>query len=133
MQVRSQEFKARAARSLSDPHLAKALANLRQRMVLGRIASVAELDNFEQAREAAKRVRDDALQHLDLLLEQFERNATARGTRVHWAETPQDMNRIVLDIAQRAGVRKAIKSKSMLGEESGLNAYLAAAGIEVRE
>ncbi|HEY7759111.1 MAG TPA: LutB/LldF family L-lactate oxidation iron-sulfur protein [Burkholderiales bacterium] len=133
MQLRSQEFKARAARSLADPRLAKALANLRQRMVLGRIPSVAELDNFEQAREAAKRVRDDALQHLDLLLEHFERNATARGTRVHWAETPQDMNRIVLDIAQRAGVRKAIKSKSMLGEESGLNAYLAAAGIEVRE
>src|SRR5512145_1003296 len=105
MQLRSQEFKARAARSLADPHLGKALASLRQRMVLGRIPSVAELDNFEQAREAARQVRDGALEHLDLLLEEFERNAAARGTRVHWAETPQDMNRIVLQIAQRAGVR----------------------------
>jgi L-lactate dehydrogenase complex protein LldF len=52
---------------------------------------------------------------------------------VHWAETPQDMNRIVLEIARRAGVRKAIKSKSMLGEESGLNRYLQDGGIEVRE
>src|SRR5688572_10796060 len=133
MQLRSQEFKARAARSLANPHLRKALANLRLRMVVGRIASVAELDNFEAAREAGKQVRDAALEHLDFLLEEFERSATARGAHVHWAETPEDMNRIVLEIAQRANVRKAIKSKSMLGEESGLNAYLQRGGIEVRE
>jgi L-lactate dehydrogenase complex protein LldF len=133
MQLRALEFKARAARSLANPHLRKALANLRQRMVIGRLASVAELDNFEATREAAKQVRDDALQHLDFLLEEFERNATARGAHVHWAETPQDMNRIVLDIAKRANVRKVIKSKSMLGEESGLNDYLERGGVEVRE
>jgi L-lactate dehydrogenase complex protein LldF len=133
MELRSQDFKAVAARSLANPHLRQALSGLRQRMVVGRIASVAELDNFEQAREAAKRVRDDALGELDLLLEEFERNAKARGAQVHWAETPQDMNRIVLEIARRAGVRKAIKSKSMLGEESGLNRYLQDGGIEVRE
>src|SRR5690348_7989129 len=112
MQLRAQEFKARAAQSLDNAHLRKALSNLRQRMVFGRVAAVAELDNFEHSREAAKQVRDEALDSLDFLLEEFERNATARGARVHWAETPQDMNRIVLEIAQRAGVRKAIKSKS---------------------
>src|SRR5690606_12304517 len=45
----------------------------------------------------------------------------------------EDMNRIVLEIAKAANVRKAIKSKSMLGEESGLNKYLQAGGVEVRE
>ena len=133
MQLRSQDFKAAAARSLANPQLRQALSGLRQRMVFGRIAAVAELDNFELTREAAKRVRDDALERLDFLLEEFERNAIARGARVHWAETPQDMNRIVLEIARHAGVRKAIKSKSMLGEESGLNRYLQDGGIEVRE
>ena len=133
MQLRSQEFKSRAARSLANPHLRKALSNLRMRMVVGRVASVAELDNFEQTRDAAKLVRDDALAQLDFLLEEFERKATERGAQVHWAETPEDMNRIVLEIAQRANVRKVIKSKSMLGEESGLNAYLERGGVEVRE
>jgi len=133
VQLRSQDFKPAAARSLANPHLRQALSGLRQRMVLGRIASVAEMDNFEVAREAARRMRDDALEHLDFLLEEFERNASARGAQVHWAQRPQDMNRIVLEIAQRTGVRKAIKSKSMLGEESGLNRYLQDAGIEVRE
>ena len=133
MQLRSQEFKSRAARSLANPHLRKALSNLRMRMVVGRVASVAELDNFEQTRDAAKQVRDNALAQLDFLLEEFERKATERGAHLHWAETPEDMNRIVLEIAQRANVRKVIKSKSMLGEESGLNAYLERGGVEVRE
>lgn len=133
MELRAQDFKARAAKSLANPHLRQALTNLRKRMVNGRVAAVAELDNFEQIREMAKQVRDDALAHLDFLLEEFERNAVARGAKVHWAETPEDMNRIVLEIATAANVRKVIKSKSMLGEESGLNAYLQAGGVEVRE
>jgi len=133
VELRSQNFKGRAAESLANPHLRKALSNLRSRMVVGRVSSVAELDNFEDIREAAKRVRDDALKHLDFLLEEFERNATARGARVHWAETSEDMNRIVLEIAKAASVRKVIKSKSMLGEESNLNKYLQAGGVEVRE
>ncbi len=43
------------------------------------------------------------------------------------------MNQLVLDIARKANVRKVIKSKSMLGEESGLNHFLEQGGIEVRE
>jgi L-lactate dehydrogenase complex protein LldF len=102
-------------------------------MVAGRAQVVLELDNFEETREAARQVRDRALEHLDFLLEEFERNATARGAKVHWAENSQQMNQLVLDIARRANVRKVIKSKSMLGEESGLNHFLEQGGIEVRE
>ena len=43
------------------------------------------------------------------------------------------MNQLVLDIARSNSVRKIIKSKSMLGEETGLNQFLEAGGIEVRE
>ena len=133
MQVQSANFKARAAEKLANPQLFRALSNLRERMVTGRANSILELDNFEQMREAARDARDRALQHLDFLLEEFERNATGRGARVHWAEDSQQMNQLVLDIARAAKVRKAIKSKSMLGEESGLNRFLEQAGIEVRE
>ncbi len=133
MQVSSQQFKRKAAEALTNPQLHKAMSNLRLRMVTGRAESVLELDNFEDIREAAKQRRDFALAHLDYLLEEFERNATARGAEVHWAETGQEVNRLVLDIARRNQVRKIIKSKSMLGEETGLNHFLEAAGIEVRE
>ena len=80
MQVRSEKFKASAAQSLNNPHLLKAMTNLRNRMVSGRAKSILELDNFEDIREAARATRDLALANLDYLLEEFERNATARGT-----------------------------------------------------
>jgi len=133
MQIQSAKFKAVASEKLADRELFKALSNLRGRMVAGRAQVVLELDNFEETREAARQVRDRALEHLDFLLEEFERNAIARGAKVHWAENSQQMNQLVLDIARRASVRKVIKSKSMLGEESGLNHFLEQGGIEVRE
>jgi L-lactate dehydrogenase complex protein LldF len=133
VQIASSQFKAAAAERLKNPHLFKALSNLRGRMVTGRATVIEELDNFEEIREGARQVRDLALANLDVLLEEFERNAIARGAQVHWAATMDEMNRIVLDIARSNQVRKVIKSKSMLGEESGLNGFLAQAGIDVRE
>ena len=133
MEIKSAQFKQAASKNLDNPHLLRALTNLRGRMVGGRASSILELDNYEDIREGAKQVRDFALAHLDYLLEEFERNAIARGAQVHWAETAQEVNQLVLDIARRNQVRKIIKSKSMLGEETDLNAFLQAAGIEVRE
>jgi len=133
MQVSSHRFKAQAAERLADPQLTRALSNLRDRMVSARAISILELENFDEIRESAKRVRDFALEHLDYLLEQFEHHATARGAKVHWAQTADEVNQLVLGIAQSHRVRKIIKSKSMLGEETGLNAFLQRAGIEVRE
>ena len=59
--------------------------------------------------------------------------ATARGAVVHWAETHEDVARIVCDIARAHGVKKAVKSKSMVTEECSLNDALEAAGVEVVE
>src|SRR5262249_18970124 len=70
---------------------------------------------------------------LDLYLEEFERNARARGAVVHWAETTAEVNRIVCELAGIYGVKKAVKSKSMVSEECALNDALEAAGIEVVE
>ena len=50
-----------------------------------------------------------------------------------WAATPADVNRLVLDIAARHAVRKIIKSKSMVSEESALDHAIEAAGLTVVE
>ena len=133
MQVASMHFKLRAAEKLADPNLRQALDGLKQRFVPGRAAVIAELDNFEEIRDAAAAIRERALRHLDFYLEQFERRATECGAVVHWAETWADANAIVLQIARDNGVRKAVKSKSMVSEECALNDALEAAGIEVVE
>ncbi len=133
MQVTSMHFKARAGEKLADVKLQAALRKLQGNFVKGRADRVAELDNFQDIRTAAAAIRDRALANLDVYLEEFERNATARGAVVHWAETAEEANRIVCELAARYGVRKAAKSKSMVSEECALNDALEAAGIEVIE
>lgn len=133
MELTSSRFKQTAHAKLADPNLQAALEKLQTNFVKGRAQRVAELDNFEAIRDAAAAIRDRALKQLDVYLEEFERNATAHGTVVHWAETVEDVNRIVCELAAQYGVRKAVKSKSMVSEECALNDALEAAGIEVVE
>jgi L-lactate dehydrogenase complex protein LldF len=133
VQATSSQFKQTARVKLADPRLQAALKKLQSNFVKGRADRIAELDNFEEIRDAAAAIRDRALARLDAYLEEFERNATARGAVVHWAETAADANRIVCEIAARHGVRRIAKSKSMVTEECGLNEVLEAAGYEVIE
>ena len=133
MQVAAMHFKARAGEKLADEKLQAALRKLQGNFVKGRADRVLELDNFEDIRTAAAAIRDRALDNLDAYLEEFERNATARGAVVHWAETTAEVNRIVCELAAQYGVRKAVKSKSMVSEECALNDALEAAGVEVVE
>lgn len=133
MEVTSSQFKKAASAKLADAKVQAALANAKGRFVVARAKAVRELDNFEDIRQAGADVRDHCLQNLDLYLEEWERRATEAGTIVHWAESADEMNRLVLEIARNNGVRKIIKSKSMIGEETGLNEYLERGGLEVRE
>ena len=133
MQVTSMHFKETASTKLTNANLQAALKRLQGNFVRGRADRVAELGNYEEIRTAAAAIRDRALADLDLYLQEFERNALARGAVVHWAETREDVNRIVCEIARGHGVKKAVKSKSMVSEECALNEALEAAGIEVVE
>jgi L-lactate dehydrogenase complex protein LldF len=129
MEVRSMHFKARAAAAVADRALQAKLARAKGLFVEGRRRAVAEID-FEATREASKTIRDTCLADLDLWLERFEQEATRRGARVLWARDGAEIRRLVVDIARRHGVKKVIKSKSMLSEEAGLNAALEAAGVQ---
>ncbi len=133
MQLTSHRFKETARVKLDDANLQAALHKLQGNFVRGRAERVAELDNFEAIRDAAAAIRDRALENLDTYLQTFERNATLQGTVVHWAETVDDVNRIVCELAAKYDVKKAVKSKSMVTEECALNDALEAAGVEVVE
>jgi L-lactate dehydrogenase complex protein LldF len=133
MQIASMHFKERAHDNMANAQLQDNLQKIKGKFVAKRRASLVELDDFEATREAARAIRQRALDDLDVWLEIFERNATARGATVLWAETPADINALVLDIARRHGVAKIIKSKSMVSEESALDRAIEAAGLVVVE
>ena len=121
-------FRARASAAAADRALQAKLVTARALFVEGRRRAVDQID-LEATREASKGIRDTCVADLDLWLERFEEEATRRGAQVLWARDGAEICRLVLDIARRHGVRKAIKSKSMLSEEAGLNAALEAGGV----
>jgi len=133
MQIASMHFKARAHANLHDEQLQTNLKKFQGKFVPARRNALVELDDVEATREAARQIRQRALDELDTWLELFEENATASGATVLWAETPGDINRLVLEIAARHRVKKIIKSKSMVSEESALDHAIEAAGLTVVE
>lgn len=98
-----------------------------------REARVAEMPQWEELREAASRLRRHTLAHLDVYLERLGRAVEAAGGHVHWAEDAERARAIVLEIARRHGVRRAVKSKSMATEEIALNEALERSGVEALE
>ena len=133
MQVSSMRFKETAHVKLHDARLQVNLAKLKPKFVNARLNSLSEVDDFEATREAGKAIRDRALDNLDVWLEIFERNAAARGATVLFAENPADVNALVLEIAARHAVKKIVKVKSMVSEESALDHAIEAAGLQVVE
>jgi len=92
-----------------------------------------DAEEWQQLRELGSLIRANALRKLPELLEQLEANCTANGIQVHWAETVDEANKLVLEIAQRHKVKSVVKGKSMVSEEMELNHYLGQHGIEALE
>ena len=82
------------------------------------------------AREIAKNTKHRAIEHLDIYLEEFERNITKRGAQVIWAENSNQALEAIGKICKAKNCKTLVKSKSMVTEEIHLNAYLEKNGIE---
>lgn len=96
-----------------------------------RDAQASTIPEWEYLRQQAAAIKDEAVANLGELLAQFEAAATRLGAQVHWADDAAQHNQIVADILRQRDVCRLVKSKSMLTEECGLNAYLQQRGIEV--
>jgi len=86
--------------------------------------------NLDKARKKAKNTKWSAIENLDKNLELFEKNFTARGGKVIWAETAQEAQEAVLQICKEKNARHIVKMKSMVTEEIHLNDFLAKHDIE---
>ena len=87
--------------------------------------------DWEALREEAARIKQDALTRLPELWDQFEQKAGAAGAIVHWARDAEEHNSIISDLLLERGIRRVVKSKSMLTEECNLNPHLEQKGIEI--
>jgi L-lactate dehydrogenase complex protein LldF len=136
MRQQSMFFSARVGEKLADVRLQANLRKVKDNFV--DIFAAAKHDynqeaDFEALRDAGATIRKRVLDNLDIWLELFEQNATARGASVLWARDGREVCEHMLNIARQHGVSKAVKTKSMLSEEVDLNTALSAAGIQAVE
>src|SRR2546429_1290535 len=67
--------------------------------------------DWDAARQKCREIKQEAINHLDKYLLQFEEKVRARGGHVFWAANAQEACQYVTDIARRLGVRTVVKSK----------------------
>ena len=130
MEATSLAFRDNAHAALHDPPLQAALGRIKHGWVASRARAADRLPEFEALRDLGRDIKNHTLAHLDLYLEAFEAKVVAGGGTVHWARDAAEARAIVLDLCQAAGARRVTKSKSMITEEIGLNAFLEASGLE---
>jgi L-lactate dehydrogenase complex protein LldF len=129
----SETFRENAKAALADVHLRGALKNATSLFGERRKEAAAGLPNWEDLRNQARAIKDEALLHLDRYLEEFVRNAESRGAKVHWTRDAGEANAIICKLAKDGQARTVVKSKSMTTEETHLNDALEAAGLLVVE
>lgn len=125
-------FKKRVDVAVHDQNLAKALSRALPEFGRKRTAAF-EGQDFPGKRRRVRDLKQDAIERMPELVEQFTREAEAVGAQVHRATTIQDAQRVVLDIARRHQAELIVKSKSMVSEEIKLNHALEDAGLRVVE
>ena len=117
-------FPTLAKTALADAQLRANLKHATTTIRDKRLRVVGELDDWEELRSAGAAIKDYALEHLDDLCVQLERNVQAHGGVVHWARDAQEANDIVLRLVQATGADSVVKVKSMATAEIELNAAL---------
>jgi L-lactate dehydrogenase complex protein LldF len=126
-------FYERVEDALKDKKLHAALELATTRFVTLRANGFTSLPEIEALRDHARRIRAHTLANLDGYLAQFAAAVEASGGHICWAETPEEANRYVVELARARGVKSVVKSKSMISEELELNHELEAAGVRVVE
>ena len=126
-------FRDSAAKALLDPQLRANFRRAMDGLMAKRKAQFPDPQDLQELRELSTAIRSRSLLNLPTLLEQLEANLTRNGIQVHWAETCEEANQLILGLLQARGAKTLVKGKSMVSEEMHLNAFLEAHGIEALE
>ncbi|MER3443913.1 MAG: iron-sulfur cluster-binding protein [Meiothermus sp.] len=133
MEVKSNDYPRESARVIrEEPHVRESVTGATLNFDSRRRAAYAEVD-AEGWRHFAEGVKNHVLMNLDHYLEQTAAALERSGIRVHWAEDAEDAQRIVAALVREKGVRRAVKAKTMISEELGINPLLESLGVNVLE
>ncbi|HQU79574.1 MAG TPA: LutB/LldF family L-lactate oxidation iron-sulfur protein [Azonexus sp.] len=129
----SEGFRARAKDVVENPFLRQSFRGAMDFLINKRITQFPDPEELESLRTLGEQIRQYNLGKLPSLLVELEENLTRNGIKVHWAETPDEANAIILGICQAHSAKLMVKGKSMVSEEIELNHACEAAGIDAME
>ncbi|MCX8104134.1 MAG: lactate utilization protein [Candidatus Bipolaricaulota bacterium] len=129
----SRDFSQQIAQSLQDTAMHTALSRASLYFDLSRTWAFADLPDKDALKRRARQIKESAIEQLDDLLEQLQESVTRSGGHFYLAQNAQQANEYLLKLVRERGVKRVVKSKSMVTEELELNKHLEAAGVEVIE
>jgi L-lactate dehydrogenase complex protein LldF len=128
-----EQFLADSARVSADLTHRERIISAMDKYRVARGNTQGAFQDWQEARNIASATKKAAISRLHEHLVEFERNATARGTVVHWAKDSDEARAIILGIIRRRNAKRIIKSKVMTSEEIHLNELLEREGFGVIE
>ena len=90
-------------------------------------------EEYEDLRDEAREVKEDAIEHLPELIEQVRESVEANGGELYLADDAADANAYIEDVCRDEGAETLVKSKSMTTEELEVNDHLADIGVDPYE
>ena len=126
-------FRARSKEVVDNPFLRQSFRGAMDFLMSKRAAQFPDPVELETLRTLGEQIRQYNLGKLPELLVQLESNLVRNGIQVHWAETPEEANQIILGLCKKHSAKLMVKGKSMVSEEIELNHAAEAAGIDALE
>ena len=129
-ETRPPDFHRASSAALGDRQLRANFRRAMDGLMAKRAAQFADPVEWRDLRALGAAIRQRTLARLPEHLVRLEARCLENGIAVHWAETTDEANAIVLEILQRHGATRVVKGKSMVSEEMHLNDFLERHGVE---
>lgn len=127
------KFERDSDKAIGDKSLKKALVNVTNQFRSKRNIASSEVENWEDLRSTARKIKKETIGNLDKYLLMLEESVKRAGGQVHWAKDADEASQIIVNIAREGNVKSVVKSKSMATEEIELNDSFQNAGVNVVE
>jgi iron-sulfur cluster protein len=98
-----------------------------------RYESVGRLAEYDELKDRARAIKEDAIERLPDLIEQLRETVEENGGQLYLADDAADANRYIREVCESEDADRVVKSKSMTTEELEVNDALEADGVEVVE
>ena len=134
-EVKTQQFTTASAAAVADAKLQGTLRKVMGHFDEARREAIDEItpEVWEDLRERAKEIKNHTINNLDYYLGMLHDKVLQNGGQIHFARDSSQANDIIARLVRSRGVKLAIKSKSMVSEEMGLNQMLAEERVEALE